>query len=84
MEKLFLPAVMLLFFASSCTKSPEAAAEEVCDCYMNLGEAELKSVMSETQKCLGLAKKYKAEFSEDELKAFQNATADCVTDGLFK
>jgi hypothetical protein len=84
MKKLLLPAVLLLLIATSCTKSPESAAEEVCDCYMNLGEAELKSVMGETQKCLDLAKGYKAEFTQDELKTFRNATADCVTDGLFQ
>lgn len=70
--------------STSCSKSPESAAEEVCDCYMNLGEAELKSVMGETQKCLDLAKEYKAGFTQDELKVFRNATADCVTDGLLK
>lgn len=83
MKKLLLPAAMLLFISTSCTKSPDAAATEVCDCYKALGEAELKSVLGETQKCLDLAKEYKAGFTQDELKVFRNATADCVTDGLF-
>jgi hypothetical protein len=49
-----------------------------------LGEAELKNVMGETQKCLDLAKEYKAGFTQEELKIFRAATADCITDGLFK
>lgn len=84
MKKLMLPAAVLLFVVSSCTKSPESAAEEVCDCYTSLGEAELKNVMGETQKCLDLAKEYKAGFTQEELSTFRNATADCITDGLFK
>lgn len=67
----------------SCTKSPESAAKEVCDCYKSLSDAELKSVVGETQKCLEMAKEYKAEFTQEELSTFRNATADCVTEGLF-
>ena len=83
MKKLLLPAALLFIVSTSCTKSPESAATEVCECYKALGQAELNSVLGETQKCLDLAKEYKAGFTKDELKVFRNATADCVTDGLF-
>lgn len=79
-----LLSVCFAFTILSCTKSPESAAEEVCNCYMNLSDAELKSVMGETQKCLEMAKEYKAGFTQEELSTFRSATADCVTDGLFQ
>jgi hypothetical protein len=83
MKKTFALCLLTLAFIS-CSKSPETAAEEVCNCYISLGEAELKSVMGETQKCLDLAKEYKAEFTQEELKVFREATTDCITNGLLK
>ncbi len=85
MKKLLVPVAMLLVIvATSCSTSPEAAATKVCDCYKSLGEAELNSVVGETQKCLDMAKEYKANFTTEELSTFREKTADCVTNGLFK
>jgi|GEM_PF-2171571 hypothetical protein len=83
MKKTLALCFLTLAFIS-CSESPETAAQEVCNCYMSLGEAELKSVMGATQKCLDLAKEYKAEFNQEELKFFRKATTDCITDGLLK
>jgi hypothetical protein len=83
MKKTLTLCLLALAF-TSCSKSPETAAEEVCTCYVSLGEAKLKNVLGETQKCLDLAKEYKAKFTQEELKIFRAATADCIADGLFK
>lgn len=83
MKTLLFTTFLALTFLS-CSKSPESAAAEVCDCYKSLGDAKMAEVITETKECTQLAEKYRKEFSGDDLKAFSGGIADCVTGGLFK
>lgn len=84
MKALVTVSVLLGFALSGCSKSPESAAQDVCDCYKSLGDAKMAEVLDETKKCTQLAGQFRKEFKGEELKAFTLGIADCATGGLFK
>ncbi len=75
-------SIVLGFF--SCSKSPESAAKEVCDCYKQLSDTKLSEIGTKTKECTELASKLGGQFKDDDLKKYSLGIADCATGGLFK
>lgn len=68
----------------ACSKSPESAAKEVCECYKSLGDTKVKELASKTKDCTQMASDYGKKFKDEDLKKFTTSIADCATGGLFK
>lgn len=82
--KTLLLSTVLAFTFLSCSKSPEAAAQDVCDCYKALGDSKMDQIIIETKECTKFAEKFRSQFEGEELKTYTLGIADCVTGGLFK
>jgi hypothetical protein len=83
MRKLFSISILALSLVS-CSKSPESAAADVCDCYKSLGDVKMGEVLAETKKCTQLMEKYSSNLKGEDLKTFSLGIANCTTKGLFK
>lgn len=82
MKKLILSlSISLGLF--SCSKSPESAAKEVCDCYKQLSDTKLSEIGTKTKECTELASKFGGQFKDEDLKKYSLGIADCATGGVF-
>lgn len=71
-----LPAILTL---GSCSKSPEAAAQEVCDCMSKATQGKGPGeIMSNSTKCQELVAKYQGKFSAEDQAKFGQKTAGCM------
>ena len=71
-----LPAAITL---GSCNKSPEAAAEEVCDCMSKAAQGKSPDeILSSSTKCQELVAKYQGKFSAEDQVKFGQKTAGCM------
>lgn len=82
MKKLLISTIVAFVFIS-CSKSPESAAKEVCDCYKELSDTKLSDIGSKTKECTELASKFGGQFKDDDLKKYSLGIADCATSGIF-
>lgn len=75
-----LPAILAL---GSCSKSPEAAAEEVCDCLGKAAQGKSPDeILSKSGECRELVAKYQGKFSAEDQAKFGQKTAGCMLGGL--
>lgn len=71
-----LPAILAL---GSCSKSPEAAAQEVCDCMGKATQSKSPDeILSNSSKCHELVAKYQGKFSAEDQAKFGQKTAGCM------
>lgn len=67
----------------ACTKSPEDAAKEVCDCYKELGDVKVNELPSKAKKCTKMASDFSKEFKGEDLRIYSLRVANCAAGGLF-
>jgi hypothetical protein len=77
-----LTALALL---AGCGKSPESAAEEVCNCMTKVGKSSGVSQMAgNVAECKEMLDKYSAEFTGEELNTYTRQVTECATGALFR
>lgn len=67
---------------TGCGKKPDAAAQEVCQCFGEAAKSAMQNpgdAAGKTADCQKLAAKYQSKFSRQEQAEFAQATASCLT-----
>lgn len=63
----------------SCGKSPEAAAEELCDCMRKTTDSQdLGALAGNTAECQEIAEKYQGKFTGKDLNTFTRTITNCM------
>jgi len=91
MKKIFYIAIVFGVLISSCS-SPKSDGEKVCKCYQNLdSEVKTKENLLDkaskigkklTNECITMQTEFTKKYAQntDDLKEFNSAIADCITD----
>lgn len=65
----------------SCGKSPESAAQEVCNCMTKLaGSDGLSAMAGNAAECSQLQQKYASQFQGDDLNTYTRQVTQCAMD----
>ena len=64
---------------SNCGKSPEAAAQEVCDCmHKTAGSQDLGAMAGNSAECQEITAKYQGKYSGKDLNTFTRTMTNCM------